>query len=128
MRVNVYGEEITDRIELVEKTVDEGGEVYTFYGIRFWLQFPNQPWWIHRKVNGEMDDDSTAFTVWHRDKDKLELMFRRALGVLRGDNWEYGINEIEKGDNQEKGDDEPDFDQKTRPQVNIQERPERPFA
>ena len=36
MRVNVYAEEITDRIELVTKTTDEG----TFTGVRFYLELP----------------------------------------------------------------------------------------
>ena len=58
MRVNIYGEELTDRIERVTKEVTEEatGEVFTFYGVRFWLKFPNQDWWIHRKVDGEEDD------------------------------------------------------------------------
>lgn len=97
MRVNVYGEEITDRIELVEKTVSEGGQgskLYTFYGIRFWLKFPSQPWWIHRKVDGDMDDDSTAITIWSDDKAKLRIMFERAIGVLDGKHGEYGMHDI----------------------------------
>lgn len=96
MRVNVYGEELTDRLELVEKTVDEGGEPYTFYGVRFWLKFPNQDWWVHRKYKGEIDDDSSAVTIWAPTKEKLELMLRRALGVLDGRYAEYGITEIER--------------------------------
>lgn len=95
MRVNVYGEELTDRVTLVEKTVDEGGKIYTFYGIRFWLKFPNQDWWLHRKVDGHIDDDSTAITIWHRDKEALERMFQRALSVLAGTYAEYGITAIE---------------------------------
>jgi hypothetical protein len=38
MRVNVYNEEITNRIELVEKTVEDTGE--KFYGVRFYLASP----------------------------------------------------------------------------------------
>lgn len=82
MRVNVYGEELTDRIELVEKAVDEGGEVYTFYGLRLWLKFPNQEWWIHRKVAGELDDDSSAITIWAPSKEKLGILLDRMREVL----------------------------------------------
>jgi len=87
LRVNVYGEEITDRIELVEKRVVEpiskrNTQTYTFYGIRFWLKFPNQPWWIHRKVDGQPDDDSSAITIWSDDKTKLRVMLEQAIGVL----------------------------------------------
>lgn len=81
MRVNVYGEELTDRIELVSKEVTEEatGEVFTFYGVRLWLKFPNQPWWIHRKVDGEEDDDSSAITVWASTKAALREVFEGAL-------------------------------------------------
>lgn len=96
MRVNVYGEELTDRIELVEKQVDESGEVYTFYGLRLWLKFPNQDWWIHRKVAGELDDDSTAITIWAMSKEKLQLTLDRMSSVLQGTYDEYGIHPIEQ--------------------------------
>ena len=96
MRVNVYGEELTDRIELVEKSVDEGGEVYTFYGIRIWLKFPNQDWWIHRKVNGILDDDSSAVTIWATNKNKLSVLLQRMAGVLEGNYAEYGVHPIEQ--------------------------------
>lgn len=86
MRVNVYGEELTSRIELVTKKVEVGGEVklgelayYTFYGVRFWLKFPNQEWWIHRKVDGQPDDDSTAITFWATSREELAGIFARGL-------------------------------------------------
>lgn len=75
MRVNIYGEELTDRIELVTKQVDD----YTFYGVRFWLKFPNQEWWIHRKVDGQPDDDSTAITFWATSREELAGIFARGL-------------------------------------------------
>lgn len=96
MRVNVYGEELTDRIELVEKSVDEGGEVYTFYGLRIWLKFPNQDWWIHRKINGALDDDSSAITLWAPSKEKLGVVLDRMRGVLEGRYDEYGIHQLEQ--------------------------------
>lgn len=75
MRVNVYGEELTDRIELIEKTVEDR----TFYGLRFWLAFPNQPWWVHRKVDGVEDDDSSAVTIWTPNKTMLRGLLTTAL-------------------------------------------------
>lgn len=80
MRVNVYGEELTTRIELVTKQVEEPGDnAITFYGVRFWLKFPNQDWWIHRKVDGQPDDDSTAITFWATSRDGLAGIFATAL-------------------------------------------------
>lgn len=127
MRVNVYGEEITDRITLVEKRVNEGGEIYTFYGIRFWLKFPNQEWWLHRKVGGHIDDDSSAVTIWAQDKDKLELLFRRALGVLGGHGGEYGMAQIDQDmidEGMERRGTPQDFEvPRRKPDINIQEKP-----
>ena len=80
MRVNVYGEELTDRIELITKKVEEdNGETFEFYGLRFWLKFPNQPWWIHRKVDGEDDDDSSAITIWAAHKEDLRELLKMGL-------------------------------------------------
>lgn len=56
MRVNVYAEEITDRVEIIEKIADTGSH---FYGVRFYLKThedmlpPNHP-----------DDDSSGVTFW----------------------------------------------------------------
>lgn len=36
MRVNVYAEELTDRVELIEKVID--GHLYT--AVRFYLELP----------------------------------------------------------------------------------------
>ncbi len=88
MRVNVYGEELTDRIEVVTKRVIENEDTieatsYIFYGIRFWLKFPNQDWWIHRKVDQELDDDSTAVTFWDTSLEKLESRFQSAIEELQ---------------------------------------------
>lgn len=78
MRVNVYGEELTERIEIVTKEVDG----YIFYGLRFWLKFPNAEWWIHRKVDGEDDDDSSAVTFWSDSKEDLWDAMQVALEKL----------------------------------------------
>ena len=83
MRVNIYGEELTDRIELVTKEVeDPDGKTFTFYGVRFYLKFPNSDWWVHRKVDGEDDDDSSAVTFWAARKENLRDLFEKALEEL----------------------------------------------
>jgi len=63
MRVNIYAEEMTDRIEIISKTID--GQ--TFSGLRLYLYLPvtvggkqHQGPFLHR----EGDDDSSAITFW----------------------------------------------------------------
>ena len=83
MRVNVYGEELTDRMEMItKKVVDPDGAEHVFYGLRFWLKFPNQPWWVHRKLDGQDDDDSSAVTFWSDSPHKLQELFIQAVGTL----------------------------------------------
>lgn len=57
MRINIYAEELTDRVEVVTKRPDNHpGE--TFYGIRLYLASPDE---LHVTPD---DDDSSAITVW----------------------------------------------------------------
>lgn len=80
MRVNVYAEEMTDRVEIVEKTID--GQ--TFTGLRIYLELPVQTRggievrgpFIHR----DGDDDSSAVTFW--GKRDLRAVLRKALVML----------------------------------------------
>ncbi len=85
MRVNVYAEEMTDRIEIVSKEID--GEVFT--GLRFYLELPvttgtkpdgepmnHQGPFIHKSG----DDDSAAVTFW--GKQDLRVVLRVALATL----------------------------------------------
>lgn len=80
MRVNVYAEEMTDRIEIIAKEVD--GQ--TFTGLRFYLELPVttvhgeqlQGPFIHRPG----DDDSSAVTFW--GKRDLRVVLREALHKL----------------------------------------------
>lgn len=79
MRVNVYAEEMTDRIEIIAKMID-GRE---FTGLRLYLELP-------ATVNGQQyqgpfmhrpgDDDSSAVTFW--GKRDLRVVLRKALGLL----------------------------------------------
>ncbi len=97
MRVNVYAEEMTDRVEIIEKQID--GQ--TFTGLRIYLELPAsyhvhpigglviparpadlqqaqhlQAPFIHRPG----DDDSSAVTFW--GKSDLRDVLRKALGLL----------------------------------------------
>lgn len=100
MRVNVYAEEITDQIEIVEKKTKDGA----FTGIRFYLNLPvTIPQGAHvanahvtglhfhteadgrTHVSGpflhhEGDDDSAAVTFW--GKKGLKEVLKKALELL----------------------------------------------
>jgi hypothetical protein len=83
MRVNIYAEEMTDRVEMVHK-----GE---FTGVRFYLELPASirvggPESIAiAQVKGPFlhhpgDDDSAAVTFW--GKRDLAVVLRKALALL----------------------------------------------
>lgn len=80
MRVNVYAEEMTDRIEIISKEIDG----HTFTGLRFYLELPVT---LPNGVNfsGPFqhrpdDDDSAAVTFW--GKRDLRAILRKALQIL----------------------------------------------
>jgi hypothetical protein len=102
MRVNVYAEEMTDRIEIIGKTIDG----HEFTGLRLYLELPaSLPPNVHlagpspavdaayaepptdatRNVRGPFmhrpgDDDSAAVTFWgKRDLRKVLLQMISAL-------------------------------------------------
>jgi len=77
MRVNVYNEEITDRIELAEKMVEDTGE--KFYGVRFYLASPPE---LHRKNQG--DDDASSVTFWSDkpDRNNVKSILSKALDMI----------------------------------------------
>lgn len=80
MRVNIYAEEMTDRVELICKVTPDGEFVV---GVRFWLELPatvgsaqvRGPF-IHR----EGDDDTSAVTFW--GKRELRRCLIKALRLL----------------------------------------------
>jgi hypothetical protein len=84
MRVNVYAEEMTDRIQIISKTID--GTVFT--GLRFYLELPVTTY--HEvgevdQVRGPFmhhpgDDDSSAVTFW--GKQDLRTVLVHALDAL----------------------------------------------
>jgi hypothetical protein len=55
MRINVYSQELTKKVELVEKTADTG---ITYYGVRLYLASPDI---LHHTPD---DDDRSAITFW----------------------------------------------------------------
>lgn len=79
MRVNVYAEEMTDRIEIISKEIDG----HKFTGLRFYLELPvtvqgNQikgPF-VHRPG----DDDSSAVTFWGKQDLRKQLL--QAIDLL----------------------------------------------
>jgi len=86
MRVNIYAEEMTNRIEIIEKEIDGN----KFEACRFYLYLPVtvpspqgypdtnnvQGPFIHR----EGDDDSAAVTFWSRGK--LREILQQAIDKL----------------------------------------------
>ena len=79
MRINVYAEEMTERIEVITKTV-EGIE---YHALRFYLWLPvTTPGGGQIKgpfMHSANDDDSSAVTFWgskRRLKNTLELALK----------------------------------------------------
>lgn len=89
MRVNIYAEEMTDRIEIIEKEIDG----VRFEALRFYMYLPvtipaRGSWmdgeppdqiqgpFLHR----EGDDDSAAITFWSRGK--LREILQKAIELL----------------------------------------------
>lgn len=97
MRVNVYAEEMTDRVEIIEKRTADG----VFTGLRFYLELPctipgesvivdgcmgeQRQDRQTRNIRGPFmhhpgDDDSAAVTFW--GKQDLRDVLRKALAML----------------------------------------------
>lgn len=113
MRVNVYAEEMTNRIEIIRK-----GD---FTGLRFYLELPvtvgeeKNPWGFKSKdgdmyppVNGKVaqvsgpfmhhpgDDDSSAVTFW--GKRDMRKLLKKALKMLDKHYTRAALTEREKGE------------------------------
>lgn len=99
MRVNIYAEEMTDRIEIISKTIE--GQDFT--GLRIYLELPvsTYKYAVGRSVSKDVDpqthkdevlqiqgpfihhpgdDDSSAVTFW--GKQDLRVVLRRAIAEL----------------------------------------------
>jgi hypothetical protein len=77
MHVHVYAEELTDRVDIIEKS--------GFFGVSFHLELPvtvdgkqvRGPF-IHRPG----DDDSAAVIFWSKSKDELRSLMRNAIAEI----------------------------------------------
>lgn len=83
MRVNIYAEEISDDIEIIEKVTPEG----TFTGLRMFLYLPvtlrgrTEPEQVRGKfMHHPDDDDSSAVTFW--GKQDLRKVLVKAIAEL----------------------------------------------
>lgn len=79
MRVNVYAEEMTDKVEIIKKG--------KFTGVRFWLYLPvtkvHEGVIVHHKgpfIHEKNDDDSSAVTFW--GKQSLKKVLQKAQDLL----------------------------------------------
>jgi len=96
MRVNVYAEEMTDRIEIITKEVD--GQEFT--GVRFYLELPvttplpNGGMTIHKGpfLHRPGDDDSSAVTFW--GKSDLRDVLTKALKLLDAHHFGSGVGTV----------------------------------
>lgn len=76
MRINVYNEELTDRVEFRPKTVEKTGN--KFYGLHFFLASPDK---LHQNEN---DDDSSAVILWSESPEQtLSLLSKATEEVQR---------------------------------------------
>jgi hypothetical protein len=100
VRVNIYAEEMTDKVEIIAKEIDG----HTFTGLRFYLELPvtvggrdgahrsvEGPQ-VYPPINGEPaqvtgpfihrpgDDDSSAITFW--GKQDLREVLHKAIAML----------------------------------------------
>lgn len=89
MRVNVYAEEMTDRVEVISKTTEDG----EFTGLRIYLELPvtipanddGHAYKVPRQTRGPFihrpgDDDSAAVTLW--GKRDLRDVLLKAVAAL----------------------------------------------
>jgi hypothetical protein len=80
MRVNIYAEEMTDRLQIVGKEIDG----HTFTGLRIYLELPvtlpNGENFSGPFMHRPGDDDSAAVTFW--GKRDLRVVLRQALAML----------------------------------------------
>lgn len=87
MRVNIYAEELTARVEVIEKPTE--GKCY--YGLRLYLELPisvpspNGTAVSHRGpfIHKMGDDDSAAVTFWADSLDELENLSIRLNSAVR---------------------------------------------
>ena len=97
MRVNVYAEELTDRVEIVSKEID--GHTYT--GVRFYLELPvtiNGSNYTGPFLHSPGDDDSSAVTFWG----KTQLRKLLAEGIRKLDLHKRAVAQRKKREQMQK--------------------------
>lgn len=72
MRINIYSEELTSRVEKITK--EANGRI--FYGLRFYLQSPEA---LHHTPD---DDDASAVTFWCDSEFGLTSLMQMALNTI----------------------------------------------
>ena len=75
MRINVYSEELTERVELREKTAGNTGA--HFFGLHFYLLSPGK---LH---HDEKDDDTSAVILWSDSRERLLALLNKAIEEVR---------------------------------------------
>ena len=79
MRVNIYAEEITERVEIIAKEING----HTFTGLRFYMELPatvDGQQYQGPYMHGLGDDDSAGITFW--GKRDFRKVLRKALALL----------------------------------------------
>jgi len=75
MRINVYNEELTERIEVVQKRA--ANTKAAFYGLHFYLHSPKQ---LH---SGKDDDDQSAVILWKKSPQQLLVLLAKATTAVQ---------------------------------------------
>ena len=75
MRINIYNEELTDRVEFKYDTARTGAQ---FYALWFYLHSPEQ---LHKNAS---DDDQSAVVFWSDTREKLLALLAKAMEEIRG--------------------------------------------
>jgi hypothetical protein len=70
MRINVYSEELTDRVQLKPKQA--ANTKAQFYGLHFFLHSPGE---LHHDT---LDDDTSAVVLWGDTPEKLLALLSKA--------------------------------------------------
>ncbi len=70
MRINIYNDDLSDRIAFLDDKVVKGSR---FYGVRFYLGKPNED---------SSEDESNAVTFWASDMNRLREIFETALSRI----------------------------------------------
>jgi hypothetical protein len=74
MRINVYSEEITDKVEVAIKEAKTGA---SFYGLLFFLHSPKQ---LH---HSNTDNDQSAVILWKDSPEALLALLVKATDAVQ---------------------------------------------